>query len=671
MKKIKILEKFKKPNFHIITFLLVVLVLGIPYVVTPQLYFPFVTGKVFYFFLLVLLLGLFVDLKFVWQKGFVKVNFLTVILFLFVLANFLSAIFGENFIRSFWGNFERGTSFLFLLFCYLFFLLLGAVLTTKESWMKLFLIITLIATSIASMTIIERIFHWEVIPGDKGGVSFGNDSFLATYLLFGVFISLLVVFEFGKNSKELGFVFLERKDVVFFGTIFFIINLIALYLSHGRAAFISTVGALVFLYLLYLSFAQNDKFLQKIAKGILIPAMLLFIFAVITLQIPNSITQRLFSILNLNRVLVWQSSVEMVKEKPILGWGENNFELAFNKYLNPKMYLLGEIRFDKAHNVIYEVLVTNGILGFVVFLLIYAIVFYYLWRLYIKKEVDFWIPAILTSLFLAHFVQNLTVFDTPTSYVYLFFIFGFISYLVPSKKFQIQLSGRALKFILTILLFGIFALAFYFCVYQPYLSARYAQMASTCSTVQISDKFTYYKKSIDTSLFGLYSSREYLAQFTLNHFDELNLTQIQTTIQELQKTIQEEENDFYGYYLLAQVFNKYGEKFDRSKLLEAKNIITKAITLFPNHLYGYFVLSNTYELLGKPEESLNAILTVLQIEPQYYLAYYHALIKLKKLGNEEKIKEVILLAKENIPQYFPKLEQDLKKEGLDITQFLE
>ena len=101
MKKIKILEKFKKPNFHIITFLLVVLVLGIPYVVTPQLYFPFVTGKVFYFFLLVLLLGLLVGLKFVWQKGFVKVNFLTVILFLFVFANFLSAIFGENFI-SFW-----------------------------------------------------------------------------------------------------------------------------------------------------------------------------------------------------------------------------------------------------------------------------------------------------------------------------------------------------------------------------------------------------------------------------------------------------------------------------------------------------------------------------------------------------------------------------------------
>jgi len=40
---------------------------------------------------------------------------------------------------------------------------------------------------------------------------------------------------------------------------------------------------------------------------------------------------------------------EGVKEKPLLGWGQENFNLVFNKYYEPSLYGQ-EVWFDRVHN---------------------------------------------------------------------------------------------------------------------------------------------------------------------------------------------------------------------------------------------------------------------------------------------------------------------------------
>ena len=59
----------------------------------------------------------------------------------------------------------------------------------------------------------------------------------------------------------------------------------------------------------------------------------------------------------------WQG----VKEHPILGWGQENYIVLFNKYYDPKMYQQ-EPWFDRSHNVFFDWLVSGGILALLAYL---------------------------------------------------------------------------------------------------------------------------------------------------------------------------------------------------------------------------------------------------------------------------------------------------------------
>ena len=106
------------------------------------------------------------------------------------------------------------------------------------------------------------------------------------------------------------------------------------------------------------------------------------------------------------------------KERPALGWGQENFNYVFNKYYNPKMYDQ-EQWFDRTHNVFFDWLVAGGALGILSYLSIFFAVIYSLWKrngsnLSIAEE------SILTGLLVGYFFQNLFVFDNVTSYILFF-----------------------------------------------------------------------------------------------------------------------------------------------------------------------------------------------------------------------------------------------------------
>ena len=53
---------------------------------------------------------------------------------------------------------------------------------------------------------------------------------------------------------------------------------------------------------------------------------------------------------------------EGVKERPILGWGQSNYNYVFNKYYRPEL-LEGEAWFDRVHNIVMDWLIAGGIIG--------------------------------------------------------------------------------------------------------------------------------------------------------------------------------------------------------------------------------------------------------------------------------------------------------------------
>ncbi len=64
-----------------------------------------------------------------------------------------------------------------------------------------------------------------------------------------------------------------------------------------------------------------------------------------------------------NRFIIWQGAWEAFVQRPILGYGQENFSLAFTKV---KFYPL-----DNAHNIFLETAIASGIIGLILFCLIF------------------------------------------------------------------------------------------------------------------------------------------------------------------------------------------------------------------------------------------------------------------------------------------------------------
>src|SRR3989344_2405547 len=79
------------------------------------------------------------------------------------------------------------------------------------------------------------------------------------------------------------------------------------------------------------------------------------------------------------RIMNWGTAWQGVKERPVLGWGQDNFAVVFNKYYNPQMY--GQEQwFDRVHNVVFDWLVAGGVLGLLAYLSLFVFALWYIWR---------------------------------------------------------------------------------------------------------------------------------------------------------------------------------------------------------------------------------------------------------------------------------------------------
>ena len=84
-----------------------------------------------------------------------------------------------------------------------------------------------------------------------------------------------------------------------------------------------------------------------------------------------------------SRLLIWKSTVELIKQKPFSGHGTGNFELAYYKLASEKegVFIPQNQRIEKAHNEFLEIAAENGIIGLGLFLLFIFMIFKIGWRI--------------------------------------------------------------------------------------------------------------------------------------------------------------------------------------------------------------------------------------------------------------------------------------------------
>ncbi|MBI5305966.1 O-antigen ligase family protein [Candidatus Wolfebacteria bacterium] len=409
-------------------------------IVTPSTLFPFIVGKYVWFRTAVDLALIFFLLGLAFQDKLSVVGgqllaalksplavTVSIFVFIFILAGF----FGVDPANSFWSNFERGEGGLQIIHLWLFFLLMTVLFREEKDWKKLFWFSIIGAV----LMIFYGIAAGLGMPGYIGGAfgsegfrfsgSIGNPAYVATYLIFAMFYAgYLLMARDGKKIISGGSLGIIGLIIFFF--IFF-------WLAATRGGFMGLVLGVVLggCYFAYSHKTWRKRPFAAVAVfAAMVVAMIYFKDTALVKSLPGS---RIFDISFSattweHRTYMWKIAWDGFKERPLLGWGPENYINIFDQHFNIKYFKPTEgfgAWFDRAHSVYFDYLAETGILGLISYLAIFA-AFY--WQLFRNNKISPISGALLVAIPIAYLVQGLVLFEVLPLYLNLFLFLSFANY---------------------------------------------------------------------------------------------------------------------------------------------------------------------------------------------------------------------------------------------------
>ncbi len=311
-------------------------------------------------------------------------------------------------------------------------------------------------------------------PSPQQSSLIGNTSFLAAFYLFAIFSALFLMIS---DNSIRGF----GKNLIFFLLSLVILSAILGILLTSTAGAIFGLAMAILLVLIFLIFSKTPKVIKKISLGIILLGIFFSLFLLTTRQLPfwkkipgiNEIVQASLSWENstipprLTALSIGANSVNPAKVGPfrmLFGWGQDHFNYLFQKFYEPRYLQFNRVWFDRAHNKIFDVLTTNGLLGLLAYLLIWFFVFKIILREKDSKE-----GAVLLFFAVSYFCQNLFLFDTVFGYLSFFSFLALVSQKKEEKEPEKEtpIFGKAILKI-AILLFSLFFLFVFFSTLIPF-----------------------------------------------------------------------------------------------------------------------------------------------------------------------------------------------------------
>lgn len=424
----------------------------------------------------VLAIGLGAHLFYEKNRVHIMVSPVLIIAALYLVILFVAAGVGVDFGASFWSRAER-TSGLFYLshlaVMILFFIHMVYHLKTRERLLK----VVLFSSALYSFCTLLGPQGFDVLfrKNPYDGFMFGNSSFAAMYLL-GAFL-LSLYFAFIKREKSAWFWYVVPLLIAF--NPFFInltrpIDSISSILGIAKASSVAFFVSLAMMLMFYL-FRKIKK--EKVRNVVLVCFMTVSIFglafSIQSLLNKNGLVHKAYEQNStLARPLVWSIAKESVRQRPIFGWGGDNFPEAFQK--NFDIRLLEEAYgnepwFDRAHNVILDQAVDTGYVGILIYIVLFLTVLSCMGYVIVqaKKKEDVFLGVLLFVYFYVHMLELQTAFDTTISYVMLGLMFSLVVYLFYKVRTEnghgssVMLSG-GLRYVVAVVLLGWFTWALLF-----------------------------------------------------------------------------------------------------------------------------------------------------------------------------------------------------------------
>ncbi len=407
-----------------------------PLILINGLYFPFIAGKAIIFRILIELALAFLLAHILLANNRadlikqIKTQLrrpINISMMIFAGIAVITALISQNPTQAFWSNFERGEG-AFQIMHYALFFILSTILFTDSKTILRAVKVTILTSVLLSLYGFGQ-FYFDAHPNQalaqKLGIiaassrisgTLGNPSYLAGYLIISI---TLIIYMMRKAKTTL--------QKVLWGTLI-AVEAFALLQTGTRGALLAVIVGAFAVLVAEIWFAQTRKG-QLIAFSVLTICTISGIGFLATNQanfwkhIP--VANRFLNISGAlkeiqPRLWTWGSAVAGVIERPLTGWGAENFPYAFDKYYNPKHFGI-ESFFDRTHNVFLEYLISGGVL----LLLAYLSIFFFYYKEIKRYPRNLW-KSILYALPIAYFTQGFFLFDVLPVYVilYTFIVFA-------------------------------------------------------------------------------------------------------------------------------------------------------------------------------------------------------------------------------------------------------
>ena len=331
---------------------------------------------------------------------------------------------------------------------------------------KLFVVSALILTSIAFYQYVTGVLLSSETIFDEYGrqtpIIYKVRGFMAHKNLLSIAFALLLPFSlFGIYSC--------RRLWRYLSIVSAILLLAFMVILRTRAVWVGTMASVGVLVLILMFLGNRFGIGKRIQNAIIVTGIvgLLSVVGVLFLSQGNSqnpYVKQLQSIVNpksqqnIHRINIWKTTLDMIQEKPLFGYGPGNWKLHAPKFHNGRFTRESELNWQRPHNDYLWVLAEKGLIGLLIYLGIFTMIFYFL--IYVIRKSEEYHERLL-SIFL---VIGLTIylaasfFDFPYERIYhhvlLSVIFGVSIYLFSRNVVVKPTSLSPMFFLVPVLIAG-------------------------------------------------------------------------------------------------------------------------------------------------------------------------------------------------------------------------
>ncbi|HBU07472.1 MAG TPA: hypothetical protein DEB09_05325 [Candidatus Magasanikbacteria bacterium] len=611
----------QKKHLEIFIKILVYATFFVPLVVIPSSYiFPFIVPKILLIrSLVVLMFGAYILLLAInWQEYKPKFTPVNMAVGLFYFSFLLSTFVGVDWYKSFWDNHERMLGLFTITHFALYYLVLSSVFKSAVDW-KWFLRIFLGAGFLVMFIgFWQQYINTQALlngGGDRVSATLGNPIYFSGYGLFLMFIGYYLWI---REPIRL------RSGWAWYALVGGLFGFFGIFWGGTRGTVLGLLAGAGVLCISYIISLKEHKKIRQIMAGAIILAIVVMgvFYAFRQTDFVKSIPAigRLANTTldpKTPRYMAWGIAVDAWKDKPVFGWGPNNYFYAFNQFYRPEFLESGwgETWFDNAHNVVMNTLAVQGGVGIITYFGMFGVAIFSLWKGFKHKQVDAHLVSLGSAFLVAHLISLVTVFENPTSYLYFFFFMAFVSSqtsVVSNQILDKKIINKSLSIGSIVTVVCIVSLFIYSTdinparankntllairgLYQDQDGAELFKLASSVPSPHIDDIRNDFVRTATQGITKLIQNKQIdkaKALFDLSYG-------------EMQKNILLHPLDIRAHIQQAQLaFLGVNLKQDPLYFLQAEQVLSEALKLSPKRQQIQYMLSGLELQLGKKDEAI-------------------------------------------------------------------